>query len=181
MKRHLHYEAAFENYLLSRCVPYAPVDESRRRVCCQIRIKSFDLLVYPAVGRYWIADIKGRRFPYPRSRGQAHYWENWVTRADLDGLAAWERSFGQGFESRFVFAYLLEGPPNRWPVGRPHSFRGAYYAFLSISLADYAAHARVRSLRWETLSMSSRSFRDLARPVGLDLPFCPAPARRVGA
>jgi len=175
MKRHSHYEAAFEHYLQSRQVPYVPVDESRKTLFSGSKIKSFDFLVYPAEDCHWIVDVKGRNFPYldEDGRGSGRYWENWVTREDLSGLGEWQTVFGEEFEARFVFAYLLQGPPDRWPSGRPHVYQEGLYAFWTISLADYRRHCRRRSPVWETVCMPRRRFRELARPVGF---FCrPAP------
>ncbi|MHC4674764.1 MAG: HYExAFE family protein, partial [Planctomycetota bacterium] len=62
-RRHIHYEAAFEDYLRSRGVPYVPVDEARRAIFSGAKIKSFDFLVYPGNEHHWIVDIKGRKFP----------------------------------------------------------------------------------------------------------------------
>lgn len=166
MKRHSHYERAFEDYLRGRGVPLVPVNESRRVELSEARIKSFDFIVYPGGDRQWIVDVKGRRFPYRTARGGVRYWENWVTQNDLDGLAEWQAVFGSEFEARFVFAYQLEGPPDRWPAGRPHSFDDANYAFLTITLAEYQAHARRRSPKWGTVNIGQRIFRQLATPVG---------------
>jgi hypothetical protein len=171
MLRHIHYEAAFEDYLRSRAVPYVPVDEARRSIFAGERIKSFDFIVYPGGDRRWLVDVKGRRFPYITERGGRRYWENWVTREDLQGLSEWQNVFGSDFESRLVFAYLLEGPPDRWPTLRPHSFRGDDYAFVAVRLDDYREHARPRSSSWDTVSMSMRRFREICQPVEL---FAPA-------
>ena len=69
MKKHIHYEAAFEDFLRSRGVPYVPVQEARRAIFAGERIKSFDFIVYPGGQRHWIVDVKGRRFPYITERG----------------------------------------------------------------------------------------------------------------
>ena len=167
MKRHIHYEAAFEDYLRSRGVPYVPVQEARRAIFAGEGIKSFDFIVYPGGGRHWIVDVKGRRFPYFTERGARRYWENWVAQEDLSGLAEWQKIFGGDFEARLVFAYLLEGPPDRWPTLRPHPFRSEDYAFLSVRLDDYREHARPRSSSWETVAMSMRRFRQSCEPLDL--------------
>jgi len=165
MKKSVHYEAAFIDYLRSRGVPYVPVDETRRVIFAGERIKSFDLIVYPPGQPHWIVDIKGRQFPYISEDGSRRYWENWVTREDLAGLQEWEKVFGEGFEACFVFAYVLDGPPDRWPAVRPHPFRDEYYAFVVVSLARYAEHCRSRSASWDTVSMATSTFREIARPV----------------
>jgi hypothetical protein len=165
-RRNIHYEAAFEDYLRSRAVPYVPVDETRRVIFAGARVKSFDFLVYPPVGRKWLVDVKGRQFPYVDEKGGSkRYWENWITREDMESMADWEAVFGGDFEARFVFAYLLQGPPDRWPSARPHRFRGEYYAFLSVKLADYQRESRERSERWQTVGVRSEAFRRILQPV----------------
>ena len=168
MKRHLHYETAFEDYLCSRGIPYVPVAETRKVIFSGGKVKSFDFLVYPADNCHWIVDVKGRKFPYRAVNGssQGRYWENWVTREDLDGLADWQAVFGEDFEARFVFAYLLDGPADRWPTGRPHTWQGGLYAFLTVRLSDYVHHCRQRSTSWGTVAVPRQVFREMAQPVG---------------
>ena len=89
-----HYEAAFADYLRSRGVPFLPIDESRRAVFGDGSVKSFDFLVYPGTDRHWIVDVKGRKFPYVNDRGVKRYWENWVSREDIEGMSEWQDVFG---------------------------------------------------------------------------------------
>jgi hypothetical protein len=171
MARHwISYEVAFADYLRRRSIPFVPVDESRRSVFAGERIKSFDLILHAPGERRWIVDVKGRQFPYVAEDGGRRYWENWVTREDIDGLREWETVFGDGFEGCFVFAYLLDGPPERWPVAQPHVFRDGRYAFLSVSLAQYAEHCRPRSVSWDTVTVPTGTFRQIARPVAAGCP-----------
>ena len=101
-----HYEAAFEEYLRRRGVPYVAVDEARRSVLSNgASIKSLDFIVSAAVR--WLVNVKGRKFP--SGDVQKQYWKNWSTRDDLLSLAQWERLFGQGFCGLFVFAYNILG------------------------------------------------------------------------
>ncbi len=161
---HIHYEAAFEDYIRSRGWPYLPVDEHKKAIFAGARIKSFDFLVYRPGKKPWLVDIKGRKFPYD-GKGSKRYWENWVTRDDLEGLQKWEGVFGQDFETGLVFVYWLVGPSDREPSTDIHVFRNECYAFLWISALDYAAHARQRSPKWDTLTVPSRTFRRLVRPL----------------
>jgi hypothetical protein len=163
--RHIHYENAFADFLRRRGVPFIPVNEQHRAVFAGNKVKSFDFLVYTPSGTHWIVDVKGRRFPYVTADGSRHYWENWVTREDLHSLADWANAFGESFEARFVFSYLLEGPPDRWPAVQPHTFRSQQYAFLSVKLSDYAQYCSLRSLSWDTVSMSRSRFRQIARSI----------------
>lgn len=164
-KPHIHYEAAFEDFVRSRGWPYLPVDESRKTVFAGTRVKSFDFLVYPPGKRARLVDVKGRKFPY-EGEGGKRYWENWVTRDDLDGLRRWGDAFGEEFVTGLVFAYWLLERSDRDPTGAVHVFRNQCYAFLWISTAQYAVHARMRSPKWDTVSMPCGVFRRLARPVG---------------
>ena len=162
--RHIHYEAAFEDYIRSRGWPYIPVDEQKKAIFSGARIKSFDYLVYRPGKPAWLADIKGRKFPYTGKHGK-RYWENWVTTADLEGLCEWEGVFGEGFEPVFVFVYWLIGYPQREPSSEIHVYRNEYYALLYVSASQYAAHARQRSPKWDTVTVPARDFRKLIRPV----------------
>jgi hypothetical protein len=165
-RRSIHYEAAFEDYLRSRGVPYVPVDETRRVIFAGARVKSFDFLVYPPTGRHWLVDVKGRQFPYIDEQGGGkRYWENWITRADMEGMADWQSVFGEDFEARLVFAYLLQGPPDRWPPVRPHAFRREFYAFYTVTLGDYQRECRERSDRWQTVAVRAEPFRRILRPL----------------
>ncbi|NOT00263.1 MAG: HYExAFE family protein [Phycisphaerales bacterium] len=163
-RRHIHYEAAFEDYLRSEGTAYVAVDEQRRAVFAGASVKSFDFLIYREPGETWLVDVKGRKFPYEIDR-QKRYWENWLTDEDLAGLCRWETVFGRGFRSIVVFAYILLGSSNRQPTRHVHPFGDHYYAFMAIPADTYAAHARRRSSRWGTRSMPVRQFRSLAQPI----------------
>lgn len=162
MKAHVHYEAAFQDYLLRRQVPYVAVDELRRAAFRDAKLKSFDFIVYSAQTTNWLVDIKGRRFP-GGERGRRS-WQNWATQADLDGLAQWQQVFGQGFRALLLFAYWIDGgdPP---PTEIVHDFRDARYVFVGVPLDDYRVHARVRSPRWGTVNVPVAEFAKMMRPV----------------
>lgn len=163
-RRHNHYEAAFEDYVRSRGWPYLPVDEQKKAIFAGARIKSFDFLVHLPGGRAWLVDIKGRKFPYDVSGGK-RYWENWVTREDLDGLTKWQEAFGAQFETGLVFVYWLTNPDEREPAADIHVYRNTYYAFLWVRVEDYLSHARQRSPKWDTVSVPRRTFQRIVQPV----------------
>ncbi len=144
--------------------PYVAVDEHRKAIFAGARVKSFDFLLYRPGEKTWLADVKGRKFPYD-GKGGKRYWENWVTREDIEGLSCWEKAFGKGYLSVFVFAYWVIGAPRREPTRDLHLFRQEYYAFLWVPAATYAAHARTRSPRWKTVSVPARTFQELANPL----------------
>ncbi len=160
-RRHIHYEAAFEDYLRSRGQPYVAVDEAKKAIFAGSRVKSFDFIVYHDAGPNWLVDVKGRKFPYD-TPGNRRSWENWVTQEDLRGLSEWERVFGEGFQAVLVFAYWLTGASSSASFAWQHPFRGEYYAFVSIKLADYKSRSTQRSPKWGTVTVPAESFRALA-------------------
>lgn len=162
MKRHVHYEAAFQQYLQDRQVPYVAVDEARRAAFRDARLKSFDFIVYAASQSNWLVDVKGRRWTGRNGRGR---WENWITQADLDGLRQWETVFGGGFRALLVFAYQI--PPDQSPPPEVlHAFRDGRYVFAGVPLEEYRLHARTRSPKWGTINLSTADFARCVRPVG---------------
>ncbi len=161
-KRDNHYEAAFEAFLRERRVPYVAVDEAKRSRFADGSIKSLDFIVSPSSGFSWLVDVKGRRFP---AGGQKQYWKNWSTRDDLVSLARWEGLFGARFGGLLVFAYNVIGSLAPLPAHELFEFRGALYGFVGVRARDYAAHARLISSRWDTLSVAGPHFRRMARGV----------------
>ena len=135
-----HYEAAFEEFLRSRGVPYVAVDEAKRSLLSNgASIKSLDFIVSAGGLRrrtasrrrpYWLVDVKGRRFP--SGDVQKQYWKNWSTRDDLRSLAQWEELFGASFRGLFVFAYDVLG--SRSPLRAEELFehRGSLYGFVAV-------------------------------------------------
>ena len=159
-----HYEAAFEEYLRTRGVPYVAVDEAKRSILSDGgSIKSLDFIVSTPLAVTWLVDVKGRRFP--SGDIQKQYWKNWSTRDDLRSLAEWERLFGTSFCGLFVFAYNILGNRAPLPSEQLFEFRGLTYGFVAIRLCDYAGGAHPISASWDTLAMSTADFRRLARPL----------------
>jgi hypothetical protein len=144
-------------------IPYVAVDEARRACLAGgDSLKNLDFIIASRPRGGWLVDVKGRRFPSGRLRPQ--YWKNWSPSEDLHSLAQWEQLFGPGFQGMLVFAYWILG--TRSPVGPEEEFNfdGQRFVFLAVSLADYCRWARPLSLRWGTVMIPSRIFRELARP-----------------
>lgn len=172
-QRRIHYEAAFEDYLRSRGWPYVAVDEAKKAIFSGAAVKSFDFLVYSSRGPNLLVDVKGRKFPDGAAGGSkknhSRAWENWITQPDVEGLTEWEKVFGRDFAAVIVFAYWLQGPPQRSPFSDVHLYRGRHYAFVAIRLSDYRTGARVRSRKWKTINMPSAEFSRCATDVELFL------------
>jgi hypothetical protein len=163
-----HYEKAFEDYLRAKGLPYVSVDDAKKSIFGAVPLKSFDFVVYSSGGSNLLVDVKGRKFPdsIPRAkRGGGKAWENWITQGDVAGLREWETVFGGGFCSVLVFAYWLQGPPQRAPFEDVHLFRENYYAFLALPLAEYVTLSKPRSEKWKTLGVPAKPFAQAARDI----------------
>ncbi len=163
MKTHVHYEAAFEDYLRRKQIPYVAVDEAKRAAFRDAKLKSFDFIVYADNRTNWLVDVKGRRWA-ARGSQRKPAWENWVTQADLDGLEQWEQVFGVGFGALFIFAYWLQEQAEP-PPEIVHGFRDQRYVFVGVPAAEYRLHARVRSPKWGTVNLPAAEFARCARPL----------------
>ena len=166
--RNIHYEAAFEDYLRAKGWPYVAVDEAKKAIFATSSIKSFDFLVYSSSGPNLLVDVKGRKFPDGAAgarRGSSKAWENWVTRQDVEGLRQWQKVFAEGFITVLVFAYWLQGPPQRSPFADVYWFRQKHYAFVAIELENYVACAQARSAKWQTIAVPSAVLARQARDV----------------
>jgi len=159
-----HYEAAFEEFLRRRGLPYVAVDEAKRSVLADGRsIKSLDFIVSSPGEITWLVDVKGRRFPSGDETRQ--YWKNWSPRDDLRSLAQWEELFGESFRGLLVFAYNIVGDRAPLPPEQLFEHRGGLYGFVGIELAEYAALAHPISPSWDTVAVPTADFRRLARPI----------------
>jgi hypothetical protein len=167
MDRSNHYEAAFEAYLQWHRLCYVAVDETRRSMLGEERIKSLDFIVHGERGARLLVDVKGRRYP-SGTKHPRRVWECWSTLDDIDGLARWEKVFGPGYQGVLVFAYELLAvvePPD--DTDDLWTWRGRRYLLRAILASDYRQHMRVRSPSWGTVDVPGGKYRALVRPLHL--------------
>lgn len=157
--RNIHYEAAFEEYLRSRGVPYVAVDEAKRALFSTAKLKSFDFVVY-SKKRNLLVDVKGRSC---RDRERVHGFETWCTEQDVEDLGQWEQIFGEGFGGVLAFVYWIECP--MVVEAGMFEFRQRWYLMMGVELAEYREHMRRRSEKWKTVCLKAEDFRSLARPI----------------
>ena len=158
--RTVHYEAAFEAFLRDRGIPYVAVDEAKKALFANAKLKSFDFVVYSKGGPNLLVDVKGRSC---RNRSARSGFETWTTERDVSDLLQWEQVFGEGFKAVFSFVYWIDPPLTR-DVGM-YEFRERWYLLMGIDLAEYRDHMRRRSVKWGTVSLPAEDFRLLARPL----------------
>lgn len=132
-------------------------------------LKNVDFIVSAGRACSWLVDVKGRRFP----SGQSRYWMNWTTRDELHSLARWEELFGPRFTSLFVFAYHVLGDRAPLPEDQLYYYRGAVYAFVGIRLDHYLSWCRPLNAKWDTVTVNTSKFRELAQSAGEIFGVCP--------
>ncbi len=158
--RKVHYEAAFEAMLRERGIPCVAVDEAKRAVFADARLKSFDFVVYSPKGTNLLVDVKGRKLTSATRGGT---FQTWATRQDVDDLLQWEQVFGEGFVAVFMFVYWIDPPLVPEPGMFEHQDR--WYLALGVELQEYRQYMRRRSAKWETVCLGIADFKSLARPI----------------
>jgi hypothetical protein len=165
MDRSNHYEAAFEAYLQWHRLCHVAVDETRRALFGEERVKSVDFVVYGEEGARLLVDVKGRRFPGGPTHRPRRVWECWSTLDDIQGLAQWAEQFGPGYQGLLVFVYhilpvvsLPDDTEDLW------TWRDRRYLLRGVSAEDYRREMRVRSPKWGTVSLPGAAFRRLVQP-----------------
>jgi hypothetical protein len=167
VRRSLHYEGAFAQYLRDARVPYVAVDEARKSLlpagsgATGDSLKSFDFVLY-GDGLNLLVDVKGRRLGGPRRSGRL---ECWATRDDVDSLLAWEGLFGDGFAGALVFLYWFDQQPAAPLFEEIFEHRGRWYAARAVTARNYAAAMKPRSLKWRTVDMPAAAFERASRPL----------------
>jgi len=158
--RSVHYEAAFEAFLRHRGVPYVAVDEAKKALFANAKLKSFDFVVYSKAGPNLLIDVKGRSC---RNRTGRSGFETWATEQDVSDLQQWEQVFGDGFRGVLAFVYWIEPPLT--PEPGMFEFRDRWYLLMGVDLAEYRTSMRRRSAKWETVCLPAGEFRNLAKPL----------------
>jgi hypothetical protein len=159
--RKVHYEAAFEAFLRDRGIPYVAVDEAKKALFANAKLKSFDFVVYSKNGPNLLVDVKGRQMKSGAASNRR--FESWTTERDVEDLMQWEQVFGEGFKGLLTFIYWIEAPIS--PEHGMFEHRERWYWLMGIDLAEYRNHMRRRSPKWETVCLTADDFRQLARPI----------------
>lgn len=156
-----HYERAFGNWLIDNHVQYIAVDEKKRAALGRSNIKSFDYLLYPRNQQIIVAEVKGRKFKGTSFAGLTGF-ECWVTADDVAGLTGWQQIFGLGHTAAFIFAYRIENIDVDFDGRDVFHFNGSRYIFFCVKLDDYCLFMKVRSPKWQTVTLPADKFRKCA-------------------
>ena len=161
--RTVHYEAAFEAFLREKGIPCVAVDEAKKALFANAKLKSFDFVVYSKNGPNLLIDVKGRQARSRGSPGARGSFETWATEQDVNDLVQWEQVFGDGYKALLTFIYWIDPPLA--PEAGMFEHRDRWYLLYGIDLAEYRNAMRRRSAKWETVSLPAEEFRSLARPL----------------
>lgn len=166
--RRFHYDRAFEHYLRANTIPYIAVDEAKRALAgdrknkvLPTKLKSFDFVVYSDNGPNLLVDVKGRK--HSGKTGKA--FQNWVTNDDVTSLNQWANIFGDHFEPAFAFLFWCDAQPPDALFHEVFAYSDRWYAVLALRLADYTAHMRDRSTKWDTVSIPAKVFEQYSSPM----------------
>jgi hypothetical protein len=164
MDRSNHYESAFEGYLQDQGLCYVAVDETRRSFLGNGPVKSLDFIVLGDT--HLCIDVKGRRFPGGPPDRPRHVWECWSTADDIDSLTRWAARLGPDYQGILAFTYLM-APEVELPdaVEGLWHWRGRRYLMRAIDAEAYRQHMRVRSPRWNTVSLRRSDFQRFVQPL----------------
>ncbi|MBI5762875.1 MAG: HYExAFE family protein [Planctomycetes bacterium] len=179
-ERRSHYELAFEALLNRRGTPFVAVEDVRHVVKGRLGAKTFDYVVYPSGGPAYLVEVKGRKLPAGVERSDART-NNWITRADLEGMQTWQEVFGAEYVTSFVFAFWLSGKERPGGAATMMNaedrsvvpFAGRRYSFWLVRQADYARHQKQRSKRWDTLTIPTEDFRRISTRLQAVWPSAP--------
>ena len=156
--RRNHYAVAFEAFLKSRSIPYVNVEEAKKALFANSRLKSFDFVVYSKTKKSLLVDLNGRI----HRAGNGGY-QNWATERDVLDLLEWEKVFGEDFTAVITFVYWMKS--TRASHNDMFRHRDRWYMLMGVDLRDYRRVMRRRSSKWETVSLPAAEFRTLARPL----------------
>jgi hypothetical protein len=159
-----HYAVAFEAFLRGRSIPFVNVDQAKRALFSNEKLKSFDFVVYSKKGPNILVDLNGRscvgRNGKKKMKGG---FQTWTTNLEVSDLAIWEEVFGEGFKGVLTFIYWVERPKR--PMPGMFEYKDRWYLLMGIDLADYKGRMKKRSSKWETVDLARADFRSLARPL----------------
>src|SRR3954471_16251004 len=110
--RSVHYESAFEAFLCEKGIPCVAVDEAKKGLFANAKLKSFDFVVYSKSGPNLLVDVKGRQL---RNKTGRRGFETWTTEQDVADLMQWEQVFGDGYKGLLAFVYWIDPPLTEEP------------------------------------------------------------------
>ncbi len=160
MKSNNHYELAFREMLQRQNISYVEVNEAHKSAFANVKLKSFDFIIYLPQKNNLIVEVKGRKSkPSPK-----HSWlfDPWVSSEDIHALKKWQYIFGNTFQACFIFAFWLSDNQKAITLSDSFEHKSRFYKFYGIYLDDYCKYAKTRSTRWNTVTIARTAFLEYA-------------------
>lgn len=161
------YEQAFESYLAENKIPFIWVDQSKRPEFFESSVKNFDFLVYPETKSPILIELKGRTFKGDSLAGLKGL-DGWTTFEDVQALSQWLDYFCRDFSDTkafFVFVFQFANIDVETDGQPVYDFAGERFLFLAIPLQKYANAMKIRSPKWQTVTLPAADFRQWAMPI----------------
>jgi len=161
------YEQAFECFLAENKLPFIWIDQSKRPEFQDGPVKNFDFLIDPNSDSPVLVELKGRTFKGNSLTGLKGL-DAWTTFEDVQSLKHWHSVFtSEKPKSRtvFVFAFQfanIDVETDGLPV---YDWDDKRFLFLAVPLDKYAETMKVRSPKWQTVTMNAEDFRQWAIPI----------------
>jgi hypothetical protein len=161
------YEQVFESWLRENHIPFVCIDQTHRFEQGHGDIKNFDFLLRPDSPHPILVELKGRTF-HGISLAGLKGLDGWATFEDVQALTQWLSRFYKDVpaaQAFFVFAFRfanIDVETDGWGV---YDYSGRRYLFLAIPLEKYAAAMKLRSPKWQTVTLPAEDFRQAAVPL----------------
>jgi hypothetical protein len=161
------YEQAFECFLTENKIPFVWVDQSKRPEFFESSVKNFDFLLYPDSEHPVLVELKGRTFKGDSLAGLKGL-DGWATFEDVQALSQWLIRFRKdspAAQAFFVFAFRFANIDVETDGMGVYDWAEKRFLFLAIPLEKYAAAMKIRSPKWQTVTLPAEDFRQWAMPI----------------
>ena len=161
------YEQAFQCYLAENKHSFIWLDQTKRIEFFDSVVKNFDFLLYPDSECPVLVELKGRTFKGDSLAGMKGL-DGWATFEDVQALSQWLERFRSDFPAAtaffvFVFRFAnIDVETDGWDV---YDYSGSRLLFLAIPLEKYAEAMKIRSPKWQTVTLPAEDFRRWAIPI----------------
>ena len=175
MKRkgnYCHYEKALESFLRKKKILYLAINEAKRPLFRNERVKNFDFLLITKKKELLLCDVKGKFFPYEYGKSK-NYWENWITKDDLKYLELWDKEFGKKAIGIILYIYWIKKEEDKKWFKDIYEYKRKRYAFVTIDWKTYKKYMKPRSKtgegKYNAIAMPRREFSRLVKPLSFYL------------
>ena len=161
------YEQAFACYLTENKLPFVWIDQSKRPEFRSGPVKNFDFLVNPESDGPILIELKGRTFKGTSLAGLKGF-DGWATFEDVQSLSHWRQLFRKDTPAAtafFVFAFRFANIDIETDGWGAYDYSSERFLFLAIPLDKYAEAMKIRSPKWQTVTLPAEDFRQSVMPI----------------